>query len=183
MQGDWLYNRAGFIGPLPSPHSRRMCNPLPTLLSEVGKWGREILWKTRKQTQTSQKFVRLHDHWAMAGQGFLQQALRTVSRSALAPGAILLGFFCPGVPSTVSCWFYWGELDLVFVEGQMKIFLAGGWLYSCKWYQWIITDNTVWQKHLPQRWICGGTKLKASAQLRCHVSLLECGALCWVTYL
>lgn len=143
MQCDRVYNRVGFIGPLPSPHSRRMCNPLPTLPSEVGNWGTETLGKNRKQTQTSQTLVQHHDNWAIASQGFLQQAVWTVSRSALAPGAILLGFFCPGAPSAVSCWFYWGELDLVFVDAQMNIFLP--WLavllqmvpVDYNWQQWM----------------------------------------------
>lgn len=99
MQRGWVYNHVGFIRPLPSQHSKRICDPLPTLLSEVENWGTEILWKTRKQTQTSQSPVQQHDHWAITSQAFLQWAVWAVSRSALVPGAICLAFPVLVLPS------------------------------------------------------------------------------------
>lgn len=150
MQCNWAYNRVGFIGLLPSPHSRRMCNPLPTPLSEAGNWGTEILWKTNPNLPN---LVQHHEHRAMASQGFLQQAVWTVSRSAPAPGAIysawlflswyslhcLMPILLRGTGCCISRW-----------TGCMvsSTFSYSGWLCSYEWSQWIITDNSGWQKHL-----------------------------------
>lgn len=138
MQCDWVYNCVGFIGPYPSQHSRRMCIPYQLCFQKWGIRAQKYYGKPENEVRPLKTLST-----TMTNELSLAARVWAVSRSALAPGAVLPGFSSPVASYTDSHWFYRGELNPAICRWADECFLQGLAILlqvlpvDCNWWEWM----------------------------------------------